>query len=93
MAVGTTAVRAIESLPASWSAADGAYRSNTQLLIQPGFGFRYTNALLTNFHLPRSTLLALVGAFMGMELLHEAYRVAVQERYRFYSFGDAMLVV
>ena len=93
VAVGTTAVRAIESLPASWTAADGAYRSNTQLLIQPGFGFRYTNALLTNFHLPRSTLLALVGAFMGMELLHEAYRVAVQERYRFYSYGDAMLVV
>ncbi len=93
IAVGTTAVRAIESIPPDWTSRDGAYRGETRLLIQPGYSFRHTDALLTNFHLPRSTLLALVGAFIGMKLLKEAYAIAVAERYRFYSYGDAMLCV
>ncbi|MSR42122.1 MAG: tRNA preQ1(34) S-adenosylmethionine ribosyltransferase-isomerase QueA [Phycisphaerales bacterium] len=93
IAVGTTSVRALESLPAGWTATQGDYRGDTRLLIQPGFAFRHTDAMLTNFHLPRSTLLALVGAFTGMELMREAYATAVRERYRFYSYGDAMLVV
>ena len=101
IAVGTTSVRALESLPATIFAAnasaeiahDGAYHGSTQLLITPGHNFRYVDALLTNFHLPRSTLLALVGAFAGMELMHEAYATAVRMRYRFYSYGDAMLIV
>ena len=59
----------------------------------PGFEFRRVDALLTNFHLPRSTLLALVMAFAGVEVVREIYREAIAERYRFYSFGDAMLVL
>ena len=65
----------------------------TSLFITPGFEFRRVDALLTNFHLPRSTLLALVMAFVGIEETRELYRVAVAQRYRFYSFGDAMLVL
>ena len=65
----------------------------TELFVLPGFEFRRVDALLTNFHLPRSTLLALVMAFAGVEQTRELYRVAVEERYRFYSFGDAMLVL
>jgi S-adenosylmethionine:tRNA ribosyltransferase-isomerase len=65
----------------------------TNLLIYPPYQFKSTDALVTNFHLPGSTLLALVFAFAGPELAREAYRVAVQERYRFYSYGDAMLVI
>lgn len=93
VAVGTTTVRALESLPADALARDEAIATTTDILISPGFRFRFTDALLTNFHLPRSTLLALVGAFAGMELMREAYAVAVRERYRFYSYGDAMLVI
>ncbi len=93
IAVGTTSVRACESLPAEFPPLDRAFEADTRLLIAPGYTFRFTDALLTNFHLPRSTLLALVGAFMGMELMHEAYACAVRERYRFYSYGDAMLIV
>ncbi|HLK36252.1 MAG TPA: S-adenosylmethionine:tRNA ribosyltransferase-isomerase, partial [Polyangiaceae bacterium] len=63
----------------------------THLLIQPGFRWRVVDVLLTNFHLPRSTLLALVCSFGGSEAVLEAYRVAVQERYRFFSYGDAMM--
>lgn len=93
VAVGTTTVRALESLPADALARDAAIATSTDILISPGFAFRFTDALLTNFHLPRSTLLALVGGFMGMELMREAYATAVRERYRFYSYGDAMLIV
>jgi len=93
VAVGTTTVRALESLPADALARDAAVSATTNILISPGFAFRSTDALLTNFHLPRSTLLALVGAFTGMELMREAYATAVRERYRFYSYGDAMLIV
>ncbi|MEY5060165.1 MAG: hypothetical protein RIS45_86 [Planctomycetota bacterium] len=92
VAVGTTTIRALESLPADALAREGAVSASTNILISPGFQFRFTDAMLTNFHLPRSTLLALVGAFTGMELMREAYATAVRERYRFYSYGDAMLV-
>jgi S-adenosylmethionine:tRNA ribosyltransferase-isomerase len=87
LAVGTTTVRVLETL------ARGAPLSGrTTLFVTPGFEFRRVDALLTNFHLPRSTLLALVMAFAGIEQTRELYRTAVDERYRFYSFGDAMLI-
>jgi S-adenosylmethionine:tRNA ribosyltransferase-isomerase len=74
-------------------ARSGEPVGRTTLFVAPGFEFRRVDALLTNFHLPRSTLLALVMAFAGVEETRELYRVAIAERYRFYSFGDAMLVL
>jgi S-adenosylmethionine:tRNA ribosyltransferase-isomerase len=91
-AVGTTVVRALESARRS----DGTIRSGpaeTSLLILPGYRFRVVDRLVTNFHLPRSTLLMLVCAFAGMELALAAYRHAVAQRYRFYSYGDAMVII
>jgi S-adenosylmethionine:tRNA ribosyltransferase-isomerase len=88
LAVGTTTVRVLESL-----AREGPLAGRTDLFITPGYDFRRVDALLTNFHLPRSTLLALVMAFTGVEETRELYRLAIAERYRFYSFGDAMLVL
>jgi S-adenosylmethionine:tRNA ribosyltransferase-isomerase len=88
LAVGTTTVRVLETL-----ARGGPLSGRTELFITPGFEFRRVDALLTNFHLPRSTLLALVMAFAGVEETRSLYRLAVEERYRFYSFGDAMLLV
>ncbi len=88
LAVGTTTVRVLETL-----APGGPLTGRTELFVTPGFEFRRVNALLTNFHLPRSTLLALVMAFAGVEETRELYRLAIAERYRFYSFGDAMLIV
>ena len=88
LAVGTTTTRVLETI-----ARGGPLTGRTELFITPGFEFRRVEALLTNFHLPRSTLLALVMAFAGIEETRELYRVAVTERYRFYSFGDAMLVL
>ena len=88
LAVGTTTVRVLESL-----ARGGPLSGRTDLFITPGFEFKRTDALLTNFHLPRSTLLALVMAFAGVEETRRLYRTAVEERFRFYSFGDAMLVL
>lgn len=91
VAVGTTVVRALES-----AAAEGpggqvvAQRGVTRLLIQPGYSFRVVDGLLTNFHQPRSTLLALVAAFAGLDAMRAAYAAAVEQRYRFLSFGDAM---
>jgi len=90
VAVGTTAVRALESVPAD--AGAGGWGGETSILIAPGHAFRNVDAMLTNFHLPRSTLLALVGAFVGLERLKELYALAQREGYRFYSFGDAMLI-
>src|SRR5207245_8283268 len=87
VAVGTTSVRTIES------AARGISRGETDLFIYPGFEFRMTGAMLTNFHLPRTSLLLLVCAFAGKELALAAYRHAVEERYRFYSYGECMLIV
>jgi len=88
VAVGTTTVRVLETL-----AGDAPLQGRTDLFVTPGFEFRCVGALLTNFHLPRSTLLALVMAFAGVEETRELYRLAIEERYRFYSFGDAMLVL
>ena len=90
-AVGTTVVRALESA----ADAEGRVRAGpaeTGLLITPGYEFRVVDRLLTNFHLPRSTLLMLVSAFAGYDRTMAAYRHAVAERYRFYSYGDAMLI-
>jgi S-adenosylmethionine:tRNA ribosyltransferase-isomerase len=88
LAVGTTTVRTLESV------AHGApLAGRTELFVTPGFEFRRVDRLLTNFHLPRSTLLALVMAFAGVEEVRRLYAVAVEERYRFYSFGDAMLIL
>jgi S-adenosylmethionine:tRNA ribosyltransferase-isomerase len=88
VAVGTTTVRVLESL-----ARGAALAGRTDLFVLPGFEFKRVDALLTNFHLPRSTLLALVMAFAGVEETRRLYRLAIEERYRFYSFGDAMLVL
>jgi len=87
LAVGTTTARVLESL-----ARGAPLQGRTDLFITPGFEFRRADSLLTNFHLPRSTLLALVMAFCGAEETRRLYRLAVEERYRFYSFGDAMLI-
>ena len=87
-AVGTTTVRVLESL-----ARGAALEGRTDLFVTPGFEFLRTNALVTNFHLPRSSLLALVMAFAGVEETRRLYRAAIEERYRFYSFGDAMLLL
>lgn len=84
IAIGTTSVRAIESDPA---------RPTTRLFLYPGAKFKRTGAMLTNFHLPKSSLLILVCAFAGTELALEAYRHAVKERYRFFSYGDCMLIL
>jgi len=92
IAVGTTTVRALESA-ASVGLPISAFEGDTNLFITPGFEFRMVDAMITNFHLPRSTLLALVFAFAGRERVLQAYREAVVERYRFFSFGDAMLVL
>jgi len=88
LAVGTTSVRVLETI-----ARTGELAGRTSLFVTPGFEFRRVDALLTNFHLPRSTLLALVMAFAGIEETRRLYRLAVEERYRFYSFGDAMLLL
>jgi S-adenosylmethionine:tRNA ribosyltransferase-isomerase len=88
LAVGTTTVRVLETL-----ARGAPLAGRTDLFVTPGFEFRRIDALLTNFHLPRSTLLALVMAFAGVEETRALYRAAIAERYRFYSFGDAMLVL
>jgi S-adenosylmethionine:tRNA ribosyltransferase-isomerase len=88
LAAGTTTVRVLETL-----ARGGPLEGRTSLFVTPGFEFRRVDHLLTNFHLPRSTLLALVMAFAGVERTRELYRLAIEERYRFYSFGDAMLLL
>jgi S-adenosylmethionine:tRNA ribosyltransferase-isomerase len=92
VAVGTTAVRALESAAREWKDEPVAAEGWTDLFLLPGAEFRVVDALLTNFHLPRSTLLLLVSAFAGRELVLEAYRHAVRAGYRFYSYGDAMLI-
>ena len=92
IAVGTTVVRTLESLPTPLPSRGGLDFS-TDLLIEPGYDFRFINGLLTNFHLPRSTLLALVGALTGIDRLHELYAEAIAHQYRFFSYGDAMLLL
>lgn len=94
VAVGTTSVRMLETAArASPDSAVAAFQGRTDVFILPGYTFRAVDALITNFHLPRSTLLMLVSAFAGRERILEAYRVAIELGYRFYSFGDAMLIV
>jgi S-adenosylmethionine:tRNA ribosyltransferase-isomerase len=88
LAVGTTTVRVLETI-----ARDGKLEGRTSLYVLPGFEFLRVDALLTNFHLPRSTLLALVMAFAGVDAVRDLYRLAIEEQYRFYSFGDAMLIL
>jgi S-adenosylmethionine:tRNA ribosyltransferase-isomerase len=92
VAVGTTVVRALETA----ARAEGriqSYRGETEVFMTPGFSFKAVDGLLTNFHMPRTTLLMLVAALAGTEFLRRAYAEAVRERYRFYSYGDAMLIL
>ncbi len=91
IAVGTTSVRVLESVAENGQVKPGG--GETKLFIMPGYDFKIVDAMITNFHLPRSTLLALVAAFAGLDNIFTAYRHAVQNRYRFYSYGDAMLIV
>ncbi len=91
VAVGTTSVRTLES--ACTNGHVTGFQGSTDLFIQPGYQFQVVDQLLTNFHLPGSTLIVLVAALAGYELTMEAYRIAVEERYRFYSYGDAMLII
>jgi S-adenosylmethionine:tRNA ribosyltransferase-isomerase len=90
VAVGTTTLRALEAASLAGGLQAGA--SETSLFITPGFRFRVVDRLITNFHLPRSTLLMLVSAFAGIEAIHALYAHAIEQRYRFYSYGDAMLL-
>ena len=92
VAVGTTSCRTLESA----TGEDGIVKATsgwTEIFIYPGYRFKCIDALITNFHLPESTLLMLVSALAGKEKIMHAYEVAVQERYRFFSFGDAMMIV
>ena len=94
--VGTTATRVLEHLGKSGTGTrllEEEQRGETDIFIYPPYQFRVIDGLLTNFHLPESTLIMLVSAFAGRELVMEAYREAVRERYRFYSYGDCMLLV
>jgi S-adenosylmethionine:tRNA ribosyltransferase-isomerase len=93
IAVGTTTVRTLESVANAGRDAIPPYVGPTSLFILPGYQFKVVDAMITNFHLPKSTLLMLVSAFVGREKILETYKTAVEEGYRFYSFGDAMLIV
>ncbi len=93
IAVGTTSVRVLEGIASLYDGHIQPYHGYTRLFITPGYRFRVVDALITNFHLPRSTLILLVSAFARKELIEKAYREAIRERYRFYSFGDAMLIL
>jgi S-adenosylmethionine:tRNA ribosyltransferase-isomerase len=91
IAVGTTSVRVLETVASGLPIK--ACSGTTDLFIKPGYEFKIVDAMITNFHLPRSTLLALVAAFAGLEKILVAYNHAIQQRYRFYSYGDAMLII
>lgn len=96
VAVGTTSIRTLESAAQATMGSGGPlqpWQGRTSLFIQPGYNFQAVDCLLTNFHLPGSTLLVLVAAMAGYDLIMEAYRQAIADRYRFYSYGDAMLIV
>lgn len=93
VAVGTTSVRALESSVDPETGRVVAHEGNTSLFILPGYEFRAVDALITNFHVPRSTLLMMISAFAGRDEVMRAYRIAIEEGYRFLSFGDAMLLV
>jgi len=93
VAVGTTSVRVLESVASLHDGPIEPYSGHTRLFITPGYSFKIVDAMITNFHLPRSTLLLLVSAFMGKELMEKTYQEAIREQYRFFSFGDAMLLL
>ena len=93
IAVGTTTTRALEDAARRGAGRLEAGRADADLFIHPGFEFQVISGLMTNFHLPKSSLLMLVAAFAGRERVLRAYEQAVAERYRFYSYGDAMLVI
>jgi S-adenosylmethionine:tRNA ribosyltransferase-isomerase len=90
IAVGTTSLRALESASRSGQLVAGS--DDTQIFITPGFAFQTVTRLITNFHLPKSTLMMLVSAFAGYERIRSAYAHAIEQRYRFFSYGDAMLL-
>ncbi len=92
VAVGSTSMRVLETVGREGLSL-AAWSGDTELTIRPPFDFRVVDALVTNFHLPRSSLLLLVGAFLGMESMRQAYRAAIEQDYRFYSYGDAMLIL
>jgi S-adenosylmethionine:tRNA ribosyltransferase-isomerase len=89
LAIGTTSLRAMES---AWDGINLARHGSTRIFIRPGYKVKTANHLLTNFHLPESTLFVLVAALLGIELAQHAYKIAIQERYRFFSYGDAMFI-
>ena len=91
IAVGTTSVRTLESAALSQEVRAGL--GSTEIFIYPGYNFQIINGMITNFHLPKSSLLMLVSAFAGLEIIKEAYRIAILEHYRFFSYGDAMLLL
>lgn len=93
IAVGTTSVRVLESVASFYDGQIKPCAGHTRLFITPGYPFKVVDAMITNFHLPRSTLLLLVSAFASKELIEKAYQEAIRERYRFFSFGDAMLMI
>lgn len=101
MAVGTTSVRTLESAARSSTASPisnldyriSTFTGPTDLFILPGYAFKLVDIMITNFHLPKSTLLMLVSAFAGRERILETYQIAIREGYRFYSFGDAMIIL
>ena len=90
--MGTTSVRTLESASTEDNQVQ-ALSGDTGIFITPGYRFRATDALITNFHLPQSTLLMLISALMGREEALRVYNIAVEEKYRFFSFGDAMLIL
>lgn len=90
VAVGTTSARVLESQPAGEPFAEGT--GETGIFIRPGYAWKHVGGLVTNFHLPRSTLIALVASMVGLDEQRRVYRIAVEERYRFFSYGDAMLI-
>ncbi|GAA0475560.1 hypothetical protein GCM10008936_02500 [Alkalibacterium indicireducens] len=92
IAIGTTSIRTLETIGQAFDGRFQAASGWTDIFIAPGYQFKAVDGFLTNFHLPKSTLIMLVSAFLGRDFVLEAYNHAVQERYRFFSFGDAMFV-
>ena len=92
VAVGTTSVRSLESAAAQHGGQLQPYSGDTQIFIYPGYRFQVIDALITNFHLPESTLIMLVSAFSSQQHVLQAYKTAIAEQYRFYSYGDAMFI-
>jgi S-adenosylmethionine:tRNA ribosyltransferase-isomerase len=94
VAVGTTAVRSLESAAVQGDAGGplAPYSGDTDIFLYPGCRFRVVDAMVTNFHLPESTLIMLVSAFAGVDTIRRAYRAAIDNRYRFFSYGDAMFL-